>query len=184
MSEPIGHDSTTIERLDADGLDGAIDDLADILHACVCTGASVGFVPPFSPADARRYWQDVRPSLAADGRVLLAARRDGRIVGTLQIVLATPPNGAHRAEICKVLVHPAARRGGLGRALLASAEQVAGRHGRSLLVLDTVPRSAGEWLYRAVGYQVAGVIPGYARSTEGSLEDTVLMFKTLPATPE
>ena len=133
-----------------------------------------------SLTDAHSYWQGVRPSLADGGRVLLVARRDGRAVGTTQIVLATPPNGGHRAEICKVLVHPAARRAGLGRALMLAAEEVADGYGKSLLVLDTVRRSAGERLYRAIGYQVVGVIPGYAYSTQGVLEGTRVMFKVLP----
>ena len=184
MTGQTGTDSTgqtVVERIDADGLDvGTLDRLGDILHACVEAGASVGFVPPFSPADVRRYWQDVRASLTPGGRVLLVARHDGRIDGTAQVVLAMPPNGSHRAEVCKVLVHPAARRSGLGRALMSAVEDVARQYGRSLLVLDTVTDSAGERLYRAIGYQAAGVIPGYARSTQGVLEGTRVMFKVLP----
>lgn len=177
-----GDGRTLVQRIDADGLDPAtVDRLADILHACVEAGASVGFVPPFSVADARRYWRDVRDALTPGGRVLLVARRDGRLVGTAQVVLMMPANGRHRADVGKVLVHPAARRSGLGRALMAEVEQVAREYGRTLLVLDTVRNSAGERLYRALGYQAAGVIPGYALSTRGTLEDTRVMFKALPS---
>ncbi|MFI6758599.1 GNAT family N-acetyltransferase [Micromonospora sp. NPDC050417] len=174
---------TSVERLDPVGVDRHLAELADVLRSCVEGGASVGFLTPFTPAEAHRYWQDVRDLLGAGGRVLLVARRDGRVVGTAQLVLATPANGAHRAEVCKVLVHPDARRGGVGRALMDAIDTEARRHGRSLLLLDTVRGSAGERLYRAVGYQVSGVIPGYARSTEGTLEDTTVMFKALSPTP-
>ncbi|WP_326561020.1 GNAT family N-acetyltransferase [Micromonospora sp. NBC_01796] len=173
--------ATPVERVDADGLDdGSLDQLGEVLHACVEAGASVGFVPPFSPADARRYWEDVRGSLVPGERVLLVARQDRRIVATAQVMLAMPANGRHRAEVGKVLVHPGARRSGLGRALMAEVEEVAREYGRSLLVLDTVTDSAGELLYRAIGYEPAGAIPGYALSTRGVLEATRVMFKVLP----
>ncbi|RKR90155.1 hypothetical protein BDK92_4523 [Micromonospora pisi] len=174
---------TSVERLDPGGVDRHLAELADVLCSCVHGGASVGFLPPFTAADAYRYWRDVRDLLGAGGRVLLVARRDGLVVGTAQLVLATPANGAHRAEVCKVLVHPDARRDGVGRALMDAVDAQARRYGRSLLVLDTVRGSAGERLYRAVGYQVSGVIPGYARSTEGTLEDTTVMFKVLSPNP-
>ncbi|WP_329107254.1 GNAT family N-acetyltransferase [Micromonospora sp. NBC_01699] len=184
MTGATGNESagrTRVERLDSDALDeGAVAELGDVLHACVDGGASVGFVPPFGVADARRYWRDVRGSLVSGGRVLLVARQDGRITGTAQVMLAMPANGRHRADVGKVLVHPAARRSGLGRALMAEVERVALEHGRSLLVLDTVTDSAGERLYQAIGYRAAGVIPGYALSTRGTLEDTRVMFKVLP----
>ncbi|MFK3981161.1 GNAT family N-acetyltransferase [Micromonospora sp. NPDC050397] len=170
-----------VERVGADRLGPVlVDQLAEILHACVEAGASVGFVPPFTVADARRYWHGVRESLTPGGRVLLVARRDGRPVGTAQVGLAVPANGRHRADVGKVLVHPAARRSGLGRSLMAGVEEVAREYGRSLLVLDTVRDSAGERLYRAIGYRTAGIIPGYALSTLGLLEDTTVMFKRLP----
>ncbi|WP_344128038.1 GNAT family N-acetyltransferase [Luedemannella flava] len=156
-----------------------LDDLADILHASVEAGASVGFVTPFTLTNAREYWQGLRGPVGAGARVLLGARRDGVLVGTVQVVLDSPPNGRHRAEIAKLLVHPAARRGGLGATLMAAAEEVARAHGRTLLVLDTRTGDDGERLYRRIGYEAAGVIPRYARASDGDLEDTIYMFKEL-----
>ncbi|MBK3424247.1 GNAT family N-acetyltransferase, partial [Methylobacterium ajmalii] len=97
-----------------------------------------------------------------------------------QVGLAGPPNGRHRAEITKVLVHPRARRRGLGRALMNEAEAVARAEGRSLLVLDTRSHDAGEALYRSLGYAVTGVVPDYACSPDGVPEPCTFMHKRLP----
>ena len=58
--------------------------LADILHACVLDGASVGFVLPFAVTAARDYWEaSVFADLTPDsGRRLFLARAGGETVGT------------------------------------------------------------------------------------------------------
>ena len=52
-----------------------------------------------------------------------------RIVGTVQLDLAVPPNQRHRAEVVKILVHPTARRRGIARALMVALEPVARSEG-------------------------------------------------------
>lgn len=158
--------------------------LAEVLHAAVHAGASVSFVLPFELEEARAFWREkVLPGVEAGTRRLLAARRAGRVVGTVQIDLATPPNQRHRAEVTKLLVHPEARRQGIARALMVAVEEVARREGRTLLTLDTRTGDAAEPLYLAMGYVLAGVIPRYARgpaSTE--LEAASFLYKDI-ATP-
>lgn len=166
-----------IEELSADGAALAVEELADVLHACVLEGASVGFVLPFEREAALRFWRGLLPAFQSGARRLLVARREGRIVGTVQLLLDMPPNGRHRADVAKMLVHPKARRLGLARALMEAAEALARRHERSLLVLDTVQGSPAERLYLSLGFHVAGVVPGYARSTRGALEATTVMYK-------
>jgi GNAT superfamily N-acetyltransferase len=169
-----------VVRLDAGAFDAALDDLADVLHACVLDGASVGFCVPFAVADARAYWQGLAGGVARGERVVLAVRDgDGRVAGTAQVVPAGMPNGGHRAEIAKLLVHPRARRRGIARALMLAAEGVAAGLGRTLLVLDTAT-DAAERLYTDLGYLRAGVVPQYARSVDTSrLEATTIMYKVL-----
>jgi ribosomal protein S18 acetylase RimI-like enzyme len=75
------------------------------------------------------------------------------------------------------LVHPEFRRAGTGRALMQRAEQAARGIGRTLLTLDTRAGDAGEALYRALGWQQAGRIPGYASDATGALHDTLLFYK-------
>jgi hypothetical protein len=101
----------TIDSVNAGAFPAMRDALAEILHACVHTGASVGFVLPFTLDQARAFWDEVGASLGAGHRHLLVGRLDERVVGTVQLVFAPQGNGRHRAEIAKLLEHiPAARR--------------------------------------------------------------------------
>ena len=158
-----------------------LDALADVLHAVVYDGAGVSFVVPFSRDEARAFWSDkVLPGVRARSRRVVVARIGGRIVGTVQIDLATPPNQQHRAEVLKLLVHPSARRRGIARALMIAIEAVAEGEGRTLLTLDTWTGRHAETLYRTLGYVTVGVIPRYARgSLTPELEPTTIMYKHL-----
>jgi GNAT superfamily N-acetyltransferase len=166
----------------AASLDDDLDALGEVLHAVVHGGAGVSFVVPFGADEARAFWvEKVLPGMRAGTRRVLVARRDGRIVGTVQIDCATPPNQAHRAEVLKLLVHPSARRRGIARALMIAIEEVACAHGRTLLTLDTWTGSPAEQLYAALGYVTVGVIPRYARgSLTPQLEPATIMYKELP----
>ncbi|KIC38201.1 acetyltransferase [Ruegeria sp. ANG-R] len=170
-----------ITRLSGAYFDEALEDLADILHACVQTGASIGFILPFSRDDARAYWRDrVRPGLHAGTLDLFAAYGEGRVQGTVQLIPAAMPNQPHRADVAKLLVHPDARRRGLGRALMATLEQRAAELGRTMLVLDTRSSDPSRILYQSLGFRVAGEIPDYCRNPfEDRLEPTTYMFKKL-----
>ncbi len=99
----------------------ALDQLADVLVDCVEGGASVSFMSPFSRDSALGFFRKVERSVAAGDTVLLAARSDGTIVGTVQLGLDTPPNQPHRADIKKMLVHRSARGRGIGAALASGA---------------------------------------------------------------
>jgi len=166
-----------IELLDAAAAASAERSLVDLLVACVDAGASVSFLPPLPAATARAFWKHVTAEIAAGTRLLLAGWAGGSLLGAAMLDLGTPPNQPHRAEVQKLLVHPNARRKGLGRALMQWAEQEAVRAGRSLLTLDTKAGDAAEALYRANGWQEAGRIPGYALNADGTPCDTVLFWK-------
>jgi ribosomal protein S18 acetylase RimI-like enzyme len=161
-----------------------LDVLAEILHATVHAGASVSFILPFSIEDAREFWLNrVLPAVLTRGRRVLLARSDGSICGTVQLDLALPPNQRHRAEIAKLLVHPNARRQGIGRALMEAAEAIARAEGRTLITLDTRTGDSAEPLYQSLGYLTAGVIPNYARDPiSPDLQPTTFMYKPLSDT--
>jgi ribosomal protein S18 acetylase RimI-like enzyme len=177
----------TIASLCADDLVRDLSELGALLRACVHDGASVGFVLPHGVAESEAFWRHkVLPSLRAGGLTLLVARRGEAIAGTVQLDYDTMPNQRHRAEVRKLLVHPAARRQGIARALMMEIERHAQRLQRSLLTLDTRSGDHAEPLYAALGYQTAGVIPGYA---QGPLDDkrfdaTTIMYKVLGETVE
>jgi ribosomal protein S18 acetylase RimI-like enzyme len=162
-------------------LEQDVDMLGEVLHAIVHAGPGVTFVVPFSLDEARAFWLDkVLPGVRARTRRVLVARRDARIVGTVQLDLAVPPNQQHRADVAKLLVHPMARRRGIARALMMALEAIAQSEGRTLLTLDTWTGGNAEALYRSMGYLAAGVIPRYARgSLTPALEATTIMYKEL-----
>jgi GNAT superfamily N-acetyltransferase len=166
-----------VEALDAAAAASAERRLTEILVACVDGGASVSYLPPLAPDVARGFWRKVAADVAGGRRLLLAAWRDGALVGTVQLDLDMAPNQPHRAEVAKLLVDPAARRGGVGRALMRRVEQAAQRLGRPLLVLDTLAGDAGEQLYRSLDWQEAGRIPGFALDAKGVEQATIIFWK-------
>ncbi len=168
-----------IISLDAPVGDSALDQLADVLVDCVEGGASVSFMSPFSRQQALIFFRKVAGSVVSGDTVLLAARLDGRIVGTVQLGLDTPPNQPHRADIKKLLVHRSFRGHGVGAALMAQVEEEARRRGRWLLVLDTVPDENGHRLYLREGWTQTGLVPNYALFPDGRLCDTAIMWKRL-----
>jgi len=167
-----------ITVLDAAAARAALDELADVLTDCVEGGASVSFMLPFGRDDAKKFFEQVIASVARGETVLIAASLDGRIAGTVQLGLDMPPNQPHRGDIKKLLVHRAARRHGLGAALMAAAEREAKARGRSLLVLDTASGDA-ERLYQRGGWQRVGVVPDYAMWPQGGFCDTVFFWKRI-----
>ena len=168
-----------ISRLEAPIPDAALDQLASVLVDCVEGGASVSFMAPFSHDEALAFFRKVAAAVASGDTVLLAAKLDGKIVGTVQLGLDTPPNQPHRADVKKMLVHRSARGHGVGAALMAQVEEEARRSGRWLLVLDTVPGDNGYRLYRRSGWTESGIIPDYAMFPDGRLCDTALFWKRL-----
>ena len=168
-----------IVSLAAPVADAALEQLADVLVDCVEGGASVSFMSPFAHDQALAFFRKIAGSVASGDTVLLAAKLDGRIVGTVQLGLDTPPNQPHRADIKKLLVHRSARGHGVGAALMAQVEEEARRHGRWLLVLDTVPDENGHRLYLRAGWTQTGLVPDYALFPDGRLCDTAIMWKRL-----
>ena len=164
--------------LDAAAAKAALGELADVLADCVEGGASVSFMLPFGRDDAKTFFEKIIASVARDEIVLVAAKLDGRIVGTVQLGIDMPPNQPHRADIKKLLTHRSARGRGIGAALMARAEAEAKQRGRTLLVLDTASGGA-ERLYARGGWQRVGVVPDYAMWPAGGFCDTVFFWKKL-----
>lgn len=168
-----------ILRLDGPTFDAAIPDLAVILADAVAGGASVGFLAPFTPDDAATWWQSIERDVVRGDVVVVVARLDRRVVGTAQLRLAQWPNGRHRAEVAKVLVHRSARRHGIATALMREIERLALAEGLTLLVLDTIAGSDAERLYARLGWTRAAEIPDYAGMPDGELRPTVVFYRRL-----
>ena len=79
----------------------------------------------------------------------------------------------------KVMVHSRHRRKGIGLALMQRVEEKARELERTTLVLDTREGDVAEELYLKAGFIRSGLIPNFARSSNGSLHATVVMYKLL-----
>lgn len=168
-----------IESLSEEEARPLLPKLVELLQDSVHHGSSVGFLPPLAPEAAAEYWLETLSEVARGTRLLLVSREGGNVAGSVQLALATKQNGLHRAEVQKLIVHTGFRNRGVARALLTAAEERARASGRTTLVLDTEQGSVAERLYEKCGYTRAGIIPRFARNTEGSLISTVVFYKLL-----
>ena len=168
---------TTIRIVDAEEARAVLPDLSEILSDCINGGASVGFMLPFEPSDATGYWQEIADAVEKGSIILAVAEVEGRVVGTVQVGLASKPNQPHRGDLMKLLVHRSARGLGLSRKLMEVVE--ADRRGRTLLVLDTATGSEAESIYPRFGWERVGVIPDYAMWPQGGFCGTTLFYKRI-----
>lgn len=171
--------NVTVTSLCAGDACALVPALAALLIDCVGNGASVSFMAPLSPEVAVAFWNGVAAGVAAGDRVLLVAREDGgSLLGTVQVILSQPENQPHRADVAKLLVATAARRRGVGVALMRAADAAARDEGKTLLVLDTASEEA-ERVYQRCGWVRVGRIPGYALLPDGRPCDTTYYYKIL-----
>ncbi len=168
-----------VRRLEGADLRAHLDGLAAVLSDCVAGGASVSYMAPFTQADARAAFEVWATEVEDGTRLLLAALRGDEVVGTVQVVFATPPNQPHRADVAKLLVRHDARRLGIAQKLMERAEEEARSEGKTLLVLDTVTGDAAERLYTRLGWTRVGVIPNYALYPDGRPCDTTVFWKAV-----
>src|SRR4051812_5030589 len=132
-----------------------------------------------SRADAEFFFEKVLEDVQRGDRVLLAAFLDSTLVGTVQILTATPPNQPHRADVAKLLVLRSARGQGVGSRLMKHVEEASRLAGKTLLVLDTATGGFAEKLYMSLGWTRVGVIPRYALYPDGTWCDTTIFWKQL-----
>jgi GNAT superfamily N-acetyltransferase len=153
--------------------------LAEVLRDCVEGGASVSFMAPLPKATAESFFEKTLAGVERGDRILLAAFIDSKLVGTVQILTAMPPNQPHRADIAKLLVLRSARGQGIGARLMERAEEASRLAGKTLLVLDTATGGNAEKLYMRQGWNRVGIIPRYALLPDGAPCDTTIFWKEL-----
>jgi GNAT superfamily N-acetyltransferase len=172
----------TVRRVPAHEAHALVQPLAELLVDCVEGGASVSFMRPLAHGRAVAFWQRVAQGVRAGERALLVAEdaaQNGRVVGTVQLILDLPENQPHRADVAKMLVHRSARRRGVGALLLAALDEVARAESRDLLVLDTLTGGDAERLYARAGWQRVGSVPRYALTPDGRECGTTFFYKQL-----
>jgi GNAT superfamily N-acetyltransferase len=175
--ESLGHKQTywveragdvAVRRVGPSETAALVDQLVEVLIDCVAGGASVSFMHPLSPAKASSFWRQVMDGVSRGERALLVAEEEGRILGTVQLVLAQPENQPHRADVAKLLVHRSARGRGIAVQLMEAIEATAREEGKTLLVLDAVTGGDAARLYARLGWQRVGDIPSYALMPDGT----------------
>ncbi len=137
-------------------------DLCDATEAAIIDGGGFGWLTPPSRHMLERYWKGV---LLIPARALFAARLDGTIVGSAQLV--RPPRNneaqAFAAAITTNFIAPFARGHGLARDITVAVESAARDDGFKFLTLDVrETQTAAIQLYESLGYQRWGTNPNYA----------------------
>jgi GNAT superfamily N-acetyltransferase len=170
----------TVRRVGTNEAAACVEALAEVLIDCVEGGASVSFMLPLPRDKAIAFWRGVAEGVARRERVLLIAEDgEGRIVGTVQLIMSLPDNQPHRADVAKMLVHRSARRRGVAQQLMAALDDAARAEGKTVLVLDTVTGGDAERLYERAGWQRVGAVPKYALMPGGDFCATTFFYKHL-----
>ena len=153
--------------------------LSEILIETVAHGGSVSFMHPLQPTAADAFWNDALAAAGRDERVILGAWDGDMLAGTVTLLLDCPPNQPHRAEIAKMMTRRSHRGRGIATALMRTAEEIAVKRNRTLLVLDTATDGGASGLYEKLGFTLAGEIPDYALKPHGGLSGTLIYWKRI-----
>ena len=155
--------------------------LRDLLADVVDHGGAVHFMAPLPPAEAEAFWDGALESMAQGERLIFAAFDGALLVGTVTVVLKSPPNAPHRAEIAKMMTLSSHRRQGIARALLRHAEREGLKRSKTLLMLDTSTEGGSAALYESEGYVFLGMMPDHAYQPHGGLSATNFYYKHVKA---
>lgn len=166
-----------IRRLAPADVAAAATALAELFLDAVADGASIGFMAGVSREQAEAYWRDVAAQPA--GRVVFVAEDAEGVAGTVILAPMREAFQPHRAEIVKLVVHRRARGRGVAAALMEAAEREARGSDRTHLTLMTRAGSAGDRLYRRMGWTLVGVIPQDSLAPGGALADAAIFRKQL-----
>ncbi len=151
----------TVERLQKFNA-GDLNDLCDATDAAIEGGGGFGWVKLPARDILERYWQGV---LALPARELFAARLDGVICGTCQL-LKPPGNNEAQSfaiQLTTNFVAPWARGHGLAKMLIEAAEEHAHADGFKVINLDIRETlETAITLYEHMGYERIGTHPHYA----------------------
>jgi ribosomal protein S18 acetylase RimI-like enzyme len=110
-------------------------------------------LPQLSANAAALTTADVAELVASTATIVFVARADGRIVGSLTLVVFPIPTGL-RAWIEDVVVDASARGAGVGEALTnAAIDESRRRHVRSIDLTTRPSREAANRLYTRLGFE-------------------------------
>lgn len=144
-----------------------------IFHAVVAPGDTYAFDPDIARADALAAW-------LAPGIETFVAETDAGVAGTYTLKPNQAGPGDHVAN-CAYMVDPAAQGRGIGRAMAEHSLDAARARGYramqyNLVVSTNAPAIA---LWRKLGFEVVGTLPGAFRHPEQGEVDAYVMYRRL-----
>jgi RimJ/RimL family protein N-acetyltransferase len=160
---------------------GDLDDICEAAELAIRAEGGFGWLNPPAREVMERYWRGV---LVVPERTLFAARLDGVVVGSIQLV-RPPRNNEAQAMAVHLntgFIAPWARGHGLMRMLLLAAEDKAREERFAIVNMDirqTQEKSIA--LFEAMGYTLWGVHPAYA-TVDGVRVPGLFYFKDLTRT--
>ena len=181
MGEHIAH-SLAVERV-PELPDDDLAALCEAADAAILEGGGFGWVKSPGRLALERYFRGV---LLVPERELFAARLDGVIVGSAQLV--RPPRNNEAQAFAATLMHafvaPYARGHGLARMMTVRVEESARALGYQVLNLDVrETQQAAIGLYERLGYHRWGEHPSYARVAGRTIRG-IYFTKLLQAEPK
>ena len=100
--------------------------------------------------------------------------------GATPIGMVVASAAGEEAEILTLAVTPAARRRGVGRALMEAAQRRARARGARTMVLEVADDNLeAQSLYAALGFIQAGVRRGYYASSGGPPRDALVLSRSI-----
>ncbi len=145
----------------------------EIFQRVVESGETYPYAPNTTEDDAKALWID-RP------QATYAAVEGGSVIGTYYLKPNQPELGAH---VCNAgyMVHPGARRRGVGRKLCAHSLDEARRLGFTAMQynLVVVTNEGAIRLWTEMGFRTIGILPGAFRHAALGFVDALVMYRRL-----
>jgi L-amino acid N-acyltransferase YncA len=157
------------QATEADG-----DAIWNIFHAVITTGDTYAFNPQMSRQDALAGW------FGPDTHTYVA-EKDQHVVGTYILRPNQSGGGSHVANAA-FMVAPTARGLGVGKQMgehcLSEARRLGFRAMQFNFVVST--NEAAIRLWKQLGFEIVGTLPGAFRHPERGYVDVYIMFLSLP----
>jgi len=148
-------------------------DIWKIFQHVVEKGDTYPYAPDIAEADAKALWIDLP-------QAIYVGVDSGGVLGTYYLKPNQPALGAH---VCNAgyMVHPSARRRGIGRQLCAHSIDEARRLGFSAMQYNLVvtENKGAIRLWTEMGFETIGTLPGAFRHTTEGLVDAIVMYRRL-----
>jgi predicted GNAT family N-acyltransferase len=139
---------------------------------------TVGYPRPFDAATGASIARGLDRDLREEKCHLLVAEDHERFVFQATLVQSPSPNNRHTAGIYRAMVDPSVRGGGLMWQSMPFFIQQCTALGIELVSLDVRAGSPAEQIWKHMGFEVFGRLPGYA-VVDGQRHDGVYMYMTV-----